>query len=154
MRQTTIINEKTRDKKWYVVDATNHIVGRLATSVALILRGKNKPTFTPHVDCGDNVIIINCNFAKFSANKMRTKKYYQHSLYPGGMKVKTAEELAQKHPEKILEKAIYGMLPKNKLGAQQYRNLFVYKDGKHHHAAQQPVELKIITEKNYNKEKI
>ena len=86
MRQTTILNDKTADKKWYVVDASNHVVGRLATQVAMILRGKYKPSFTPHVDCGDNVIIINCDKVRFTGNKLNGKIYYHHSLYPGGLK--------------------------------------------------------------------
>ncbi len=153
MRQTTILNDKTVDKKWYVIDATNHVVGRLATEVATILRGKNKPSFTPHVDCGDNVIIIGAGNIKFTGNKLDDKKYYHHSQYPGGLKVRNARNLLEKFPERVLEKAIKGMLPKNKLGAKQYRNLFVYADYKHRHAAQQPTELKIITTKK-NKENL
>ncbi len=153
MRQTTILNEKTVDKKWYVIDASNHVVGRLATEVAKILRGKNKENFTPHVDCGDNVIIINCKKIKFTGDKLNKKIYYRHSQYPGGLKKVVAKKMLDKFPERILEKAIKGMLPKTKLGAKQYRNLFVYSDSKHRHGAQQPLELKVNTIKN-NKEKI
>ncbi len=149
MRQTTILNSKTISKKWYIIDANNHVVGRLASEVAMILRGKNKPSFTPHVDCGDNVIIINAKNVKFTGNKMNDKKYYHHSQHPGGLKIRTAKDFMNKFPERILEKAIKGMLPKTRLGAKQYRNLFVYKNYKHQHMAQKPIEL--IIDKNGNK---
>ncbi len=154
LRQTTIINKATADKKWYVVDASNLIVGRLATQVAMILRGKNKPYFTPHVDCGDNVIIINADKIKFTGNKLDGKNYYRHSLYPGGLRVRTARTVLKKFPTRILEHAIKGMLPRTRLGADQFRNLFVYADHQHRHAAQQPIELKLTTSKTVKGEKV
>ncbi len=131
----------TRD--WYVVDAEGHTLGRLASEVAKILRGKNKPTYTPFVDTGDYVIIVNAEKIKVTGKKMDQKIYYHHSEYIGGMKEMTLKEKLDKKPEQVLELAIKGMLPKGPLGRQMYKKLFVYAGPEHKHAAQQPKELEI-----------
>ncbi|MFC2741695.1 MAG: 50S ribosomal protein L13, partial [Selenomonas sp.] len=124
--------------KWYVVDAAGQTVGRLAAEVAKVLRGKNKPTFTPHVDTGDFVIVINAEKAVFTGKKLTDKMYFRHSGYPGGTTFTAAGKLMEKAPEKVIEKAVRGMLPKNRLGAQMYRKLNVYAGSEHPHAAQKP----------------
>ncbi len=142
MRTTYMANAQNVDKKWYVVDAEGQTVGRLASQVAAVLRGKNKPTFTPHVDCGDNVIIINAEKAVFTGKKLDQKLYRHHSGYAGGLKEATAREVLNKHPERILMHAIKGMLPKNSLGRKQLTNVRIYAGAEHNHEAQQPIELK------------
>ncbi len=127
------------ERKWYVIDAEDQILGRLATVVANILRGKNKPNFTPHVDTGDFVVIINADKIQVSGKKETDKKYYRHSGYPGGLKVRTFRELMEKDPTKAIEKAVKGMLPHNTLGGEQFNKLKVYAGPEHPHAAQQPV---------------
>ncbi len=134
-------SEITHD--WLIIDAEGLTVGRLATEVATLLRGKHKPTFTPNMDCGDNVILINADKVKFSGNKLQDKTYYRHTGHPGGIKSETAERLMERAPERIMEKAIKGMLPKNILGRQVYRKLFVYAGSEHPHAAQKPKEYKL-----------
>jgi large subunit ribosomal protein L13 len=136
-------NAQNVERKWYLVDATDLVLGRLSTEVAAILRGKHKPTFTPHVDCGDYVIIVNAEKIALTGNKLQDKMYYRHSGYPGGLKQRNAKTLLDNQPEKILEKAIRGMLPKNKLGAAMYRKLFVYAGPEHPHQAQKPEVLNI-----------
>ncbi|MGL5020575.1 MAG: 50S ribosomal protein L13 [Mycoplasmatales bacterium] len=131
-------SEITRD--WFIIDATGLTVGRLSTEVATLLRGKHKPTYTPSMDGGDNVIIINADKVVFTGNKMKDKKYYRHTGHPGGLKSETAEKIMQRAPERIMESAVKGMLPKNILGRQMYRKLFVYAGSEHPHAAQQPKE--------------
>ena len=131
----------TRD--WYVVDATGYTLGRLASEVAKVLRGKNKPIFTPHMDCGDYVIIVNADKIKVTGKKLDQKIYYHHSDYVGGMKETTLKEKLAKKPEQVLELAVKGMLPKGPLGRQMYRKLYVYAGPDHKHAAQQPKELEI-----------
>ena len=131
----------TRD--WYVVDATGYTLGRLASEVAKVLRGKNKPIFTPHMDCGDYVIIVNADKIKVSGKKMDQKIYFHHSDYVGGMKETTLKEKMAKKPEQVLELAVKGMLPKGPLGRQMYKKLYVYAGPDHKHAAQQPKELEI-----------
>ena len=126
------------DRKWYIVDAEGEVVGRLSSKIAHILRGKHKTSFTPHVDCGDFVIIINADKVRFTGNKMMQKEYITHSLYPGGQKRRTPAEVLDKKPAYILEHAIKGMLPKNKLGKDMYRKLFVYEGAEHPHEAQKP----------------
>ncbi len=143
MNKTYSLKASEIQKDWLVIDAEGLTVGRLASEVAHLLRGKHKPTFTPHMDCGDNVIIINAEKVKFSGNKWSDKIYYRHTNHPGGLKQETAGQLLEKAPERILEKAIKGMLPKNKLGRQMYRNLYVYAGPDHKHEAQQPKEYKI-----------
>ena len=131
------------ERKWYVVDAADYTLGRLASQVAAVLRGKNKPTYTPFLDCGDNVIVINASKVKVTGKKLDQKVYYNHSEYVGGMKETTLKEMMEKHPERVIELAVKGMLPKGPLGRQMYTKLFVYAGPDHKHAAQQPKELAI-----------
>ncbi|MBF0358941.1 MAG: 50S ribosomal protein L13 [Magnetococcales bacterium] len=129
-------------REWFVVDAEDKVLGRLATEVAIRLRGKHKPMFTPHMDCGDFIVIVNADKVKLTANKMDDKLYYRHSRYPGGLKSKTArQELEGATPERVIESAIRGMLPKTKLGRDMYRKLKVYKGAEHPHSGQNPVAL-------------
>ncbi|MBF0444779.1 MAG: 50S ribosomal protein L13 [Magnetococcales bacterium] len=129
-------------REWFVVDAEDRVLGRLATEVALRLRGKHKPIFTPHMDTGDFIVIINADKIRLTANKLDDKLYYRHSRFPGGLKSKTArQELEGSHPERVVENAIRGMLPKTKLGRDMYRKLKVYKGAEHPHAGQNPVAL-------------
>lgn len=130
-------------RKWYVVDASGKTLGRLAARVAILLRGKHKPTFTPNVDTGDHVVIINAEKIHLTGNKMKTKTYTHHTGYPGGLKAVTAEHLHEKHPTDLLTKAIKGMLPKNPLGKQMARKLKVYAGSEHPHQAQSPESLAI-----------
>ena len=139
--KTFMASPATIDRKWYVVDATDMTLGRLASEVAKVLRGKNKPIFTPHIDCGDNVIVINAEKIKVTGKKMDQKVYYHHSDYVGGLKEATLREKLAKKPEQVIELAVKGMLPKNKLGRQMLTKLRVYKGAEHNHQAQQPVEL-------------
>ena len=138
MKTTFMANAANIERKWYVVDAAGQTVGRLAAEVAKVLRGKNKPTFTPHVDTGDFVIVINAEKAVFTGKKLTDKMYFRHSGYPGGTTFTAAGKLMEKAPEKVIEKAVRGMLPKNRLGAQMYRKLNVYAGSEHPHAAQKP----------------
>lgn len=131
------------DRSWYVVDAERKVLGRLATRVADVLRGKHKPIFTPYVDTGDFVVVINAEKVHLTGTKMENKKYYRHSGYPGGLKVTTPAELLRKKPEAIIMNAVKGMLPKTKLGRQQIKKLKVYAGKDHPHQAQQPSELKV-----------
>ncbi len=131
------------ERSWVLVDADGATLGRLATQVAMILRGKNKPSFTPHVDCGDNVVIINAEKVKLTGNKLSDKQYVRHSGYPGGVRVTTPAEYLKKKPEFIIEKAVKGMLPRTRLGAAQLRNLKVYAGAEHPHAAQNPKTIKL-----------
>lgn len=131
------------DRKWYIVDAENQTLGRLATKVATVLRGKHKVTYTPHVDCGDYVIVINANKIKLTGNKMADKMYYNHSGFPGGLRERNAQTMIEKYPEEMVERAIKGMLPHNSLGAKMYKKLFVYADANHKHEAQKPKALEI-----------
>ena len=138
MRQTFMANEANIDRKWFVVDAEGETLGRLSSEIASILRGKHKATYTPHVDTGDNVIIINADKIYLSGNKEQDKIYYRHSNHPGGLKSVSAGELKEKNPVRLLETSIKGMLPNNKLGEKQGKKLFVYAGAEHPHAAQQP----------------
>jgi large subunit ribosomal protein L13 len=131
------------DRSWYVVDAQSKVLGRLATRVADVLRGKHKPIFTPYVDTGDFVVVINAEKVHLTGTKMENKKYYRHSGYPGGLKVTTPAELLRKKPEAIIMNAVKGMLPKTKLGRHQLKKLKVYAGKDHPHQAQQPSELKV-----------
>ncbi len=126
------------ERKWYVVDAEGKTLGRLASEVAAILRGKHKPTYTPHVDTGDHVIIINAEKVELTGKKLTNKLYYRHSLHPGGLKVRTALEMRTNYPEQMLERAIRGMLPKGSLGRQMFKKLHVYRGSEHPHQAQKP----------------
>lgn len=138
MRQTFMANESNIERKWFVVDAEGQTFGRLSSEVASILRGKYKPTFTPHVDTGDYVIIINADKIQFTGKKATDKVYYRHSGYTGGIKSVTAGELREKNPVRLMENAIQGMLPKNPLGRKTAKKLFVYAGSEHPHAAQNP----------------
>ena len=129
------------ERTWYVIDAENEIIGRLASQVATILRGKHKPSFTPHVDCGDYVIVVNADKARFSGNKEDAKLYYRYSGYPGGLKTRTAREMRQRRPEHLVRHAVKGMLPKGPLGRQMLKKLKVYAAPTHPHEAQQPQVL-------------
>ena len=130
-------------RQWYVVDATDCTLGRLATQVATILKGKHKPTYTPHVDCGDYVIIVNADKVKISGDQDFKKFYYRHSMFPGGLKTRSTKLMREKYTVEWVEKAIRGMLPHNKLGDVQRKHVFVYTGPDHPHAAQKPVELKV-----------
>ena len=141
MNKTPLPSVDSLDRQWYLVDAENQTLGRLASEVASVLRGKNKPTYTPHLDTGDFVIVINADKVRVSGNKATQKIYRRHSGRPGGMKTETFAHLQARIPERIVEKAIKGMLPHNALGRQLFRKLKVYKGSEHPHAAQQPQVL-------------
>ncbi|MBQ7992986.1 MAG: 50S ribosomal protein L13 [Solobacterium sp.] len=143
MRQTTMLKPNEVEHKWYVVDATDCTLGRLATQVATVLRGKHKPAYTPHVDCGDYVIVVNADKVKITGDQDEKKFYYRHSGYPGGMKVRSTKLMREKYTVEWVERAIKGMLPHNKLGDVQRKHVFVYTGPDHPHAAQKPVELKV-----------
>ena len=143
MRQTTMLKPKEVERTWYVVDGEGKTLGRLSTVVASVLRGKHKPTYTPNVDCGDYVIVINADKIVVTGNKLDTKNYYHHSQYPGGMRVRSMRTMKEKYTVEWVEKSIQGMLPHTKLGNAQRKHLFVYKGSEHPHAAQKPVELKV-----------
>ena len=133
----------TIEREWYVVDATGHTLGRLASEIATILRGKNKPTYTPHIDTGDYVIVVNAEKIQVTGKKLDQKIYYHHSDYVGGMKETTLREMMNKKPEKVIELAVKGMLPKGPLGRQMYTKLHVYAGPEHNHEAQKPEVLEI-----------
>jgi large subunit ribosomal protein L13 len=135
-------NEASVQRNWYVVDGTNQTVGRVCAKIAAVLRGKNKAYYTPHVDCGDYVVVTNAEKVKFTGNKLEEKVYLNFSGYPGGLREETAKNLQQRRPEVIVERAVKGMLPKNRLGRKMYKKLFVYAGSEHPHSAQQPKELK------------
>lgn len=134
-------NEATVQRTWYVVDGTNQTVGRMCAKIAAVLRGKNKAYYTPHVDCGDYVILINADKVVFTGNKMDDKKYLTYSGYPGGQKSESAKSLLNRRPDALLERAIKGMLPKNRLGRKLFKKLFVYAGSNHQHTAQKPQTL-------------
>jgi large subunit ribosomal protein L13 len=133
----------TVTRQWYVVDGTGLTLGRLASEVASVLRGKNKPTFTPNVDCGDFVIVVNADKIVVTGDQTNKKNYYSHSMFPGGLRVRSTRTMREQYTVEWVEKAIHGMLPHTKLGDVQRKHLFVYKGAEHPHAAQKPVELKI-----------
>ena len=143
MKTTFMANAQNIERKWYLIDAEGQTLGRLASEVAKILRGKNKPTFTPHVDTGDFVIVINAEKVKFTGKKLTDKFYFRHSGYPGGTTFTSAGQMLQKFPERVVEHAVKGMLPKNRLGAQMYRKLNVYAGAEHPHAAQKPEKIEL-----------
>ena len=136
--KTISANKATVQKEWLVIDATDMILGRLSSEVAKLLRGKHKPNFTPHVDCGDNVVVINTDKVKLTGKKWTDKQYFSHTGYPGGQKIATPNELKAKSATLLVEHAVKGMLPKNKLGSKMYRNLYVYEGAAHKHEAQEP----------------
>ncbi len=143
--KTLSINKENADKKWLLVDAKGQSLGRLASRVAFALRGKHKTNYTPHADCGDNVVIINAAEVKLSGSKMTEKEYVRHTGFPGGQRFSTPTQLMQKHPERVLEKAVRGMLPKNRLGRELFRNLYVYVGATHNQEAQQPQSIDLTT---------
>ncbi|MDX1522194.1 MAG: 50S ribosomal protein L13 [Anaerolineae bacterium] len=144
MKKTTVsATEKDIQKDWYVVDAQGQTLGRLATQIATVLRGKHKPLFTPHVDCGDYVIVVNAEKIHVTGQKMTQKKYYRHSGYPGGLKQVTLRDQLQKFPTRVIEGAVRGMLPKNRLGRRMFKKLKVYAGPNHPHDAQQPKPLEV-----------
>lgn len=143
--KTVSANRATVTKEWVLVDATDVVLGRLASKVAKILRGKNKPSFTPHVDCGDNVIVINAEKVRLTGNKLNDKIYLSYSGYPGGQRKQTPAELLAKYPERLIEKAVKGMLPKNRLGDKVYGNLKVYVGSEHKQEAQSPKVIDLNT---------
>ena len=136
--KTTMANANTVERKWYVIDAKAQRLGRLSTEAATLLRGKHKPSFTPHVDCGDYVIVVNAQAIELTGNKWAQKTYYRHSQYPGGLTAVVAKDMNKKHPERMIEMAVKGMLPKGRLGRQMGKKLFVYAGEDHPHQAQQP----------------
>mgnify|MGYP001079559485 CR=1 FL=1 len=142
--KTVSANKATVNKEWVLIDAENMVLGRLATEVARMLRGKNKPEFTPHVDCGDNVIVINAEKVVLTGNKMTDKEYFRHTGYPGGQRIQSPQQILAKYPERLVEKAVKGMLPKTKLGRAIFRNLHVVVGPEHKFEAQKPkvVDLK------------
>lgn len=139
--KTFMASPATIDRKWYVVDADGMTLGRLASEIAKVLRGKNKPIFTPHMDTGDYVIVVNAEKVKVTGKKLDQKIYYHHSEYVGGMKETTLKEMLAKHPDRVVEMAVKGMLPKGPLGRQMYKKLFVYAGPEHKHEAQKPEVL-------------
>ena len=141
--KTVSANKATVNKEWVLVDAQNEVVGRLCAKIAMVLRGKHKPNYTPHVDCGDNVIVVNADKVRFTGKKWSEKEYVRHTGYPGGQRITIAQELMRKNPIAVVEKAVKGMLPKNKLGAALYRNLHVYAGAEHPHEAQQPQTINL-----------
>ncbi len=143
MKDTYMQKKEEVKRNWYVVDAKGKNLGRVASKVATILRGKHKPTYTPHVDCGDFVIVVNASQVNLTGAKLDKKIYYNHSGYTGGLRERTARVMKEQYPEEMMERAIKGMLPKGRLGRQMYKKLFVYAGEEHPHKAQQPVELKV-----------
>lgn len=141
---TTFMQKKAEvERKWYVIDANGKPLGRVASKAAHILRGKHKVTFTPHVDCGDYVIIINAQKVELTGNKLEDKMYYNHSQYPGGLRTRSAKVMRKDYPEEMLELAVKGMLPHGRLGRAMFKKLFVYAGEEHKHQAQKPVEINI-----------
>ena len=140
---TFMQKKETVDRKWYVVDAEGKTLGRLATKVATVLRGKHKPTYTPHIDCGDYVIVINADKVVLTGNKLDDKMYYNHSGFPGGLRERNAKTMIEKYPEEMVERAIKGMLPHNPLGRAMGKKLFVYAGADHKHEAQKPEVMEV-----------
>ena len=143
MKTTVFLNAGTAKHDWVLVDATDKTLGRLATKIAMVLRGKHKPEFTPNADTGDYVVVINAEKIRVTGNKLQGKLYWRHTEYPGGIKSESLAEMLDKHPERAIEKAVKGMLPKGPLGYAQFRKLKVYAGDKHPHAAQQPKTLQV-----------
>ena len=143
MKNTYMQKKETVERNWYVIDAEGVNLGRLATRVADVLRGKHKPTFTPHIDCGDFVIVVNASKVNLTGNKLNDKIYYNHSGYTGGLRERTAKEMRENYPVEMIERAVKGMNPHNRLGRQVAKKLFVYEGAEHPHMAQKPVEMKV-----------
>ena len=140
---TFMQKKETVDRKWYVIDAQGESLGRVAAKAAHILRGKHKPTFTPHIDCGDYIIVINASKVNLTGNKLENKMYYNHSMYTGGLRERTAKVMREEYPEEMIERAVKGMLPHNRLGRQMYKKLFVYAGSEHKQQAQKPEVLEV-----------
>ena len=143
--KTYVATPTDRERDWYVVDAAGKTLGRLATQIADVLRGKRKPTYTPHIDTGDFVVVINAEQIAVTGNKLADKRYYRHSGYPGGLKSRTLQEMLDRRPEEVIRKAVRGMLPRNRLARKQLTKLKIYAGPDHPHAAQQPAVLEIET---------
>ena len=143
MKDTYMQRKEDVVRNWYVVDAEGQNLGRVAAQVSKVLTGKCKPTYTPHIDCGDNVIVINASKVNLTGKKLDNKIYYNHSGYTGGLRERTAREMKENYPVEMIERAVKGMLPKGRLGRQMYKKLFVYEGSEHPHAAQKPVEMKL-----------
>lgn len=141
--KTVFANEKTVNKEWVVVDATSQVLGRLSSEIAMIIRGKRKTDYSPHVDCGDNVIVINADKVKLTGKKWTDKKYVRYTGYPGGQRIASPRQVMEKNPTRLVEMAVKGMLPKNRLGRALFRNLYVYAGSDHPHEAQKPREVKL-----------
>ena len=141
--KTFMQTKETVERKWYVIDAADKPLGRVATKAATILRGKHKATFTPHIDCGDYVIIVNASKVKLTGNKINDKMYYNHSGFPGGLRTRNAKTMLESYPVEMVERAVNGMLPNGPLGRQMYRKLFVYAGSEHKHEAQKPTTITI-----------
>ena len=135
--------KETVERKWYVIDAEGKSLGRVASLAAKYLRGKHKPTYTPHIDCGDNIVIINAQKVTLTGNKLEDKMYYDHSMYQGGLRERTAKVMREQYPTEMMERAVKGMLPHNRLGRQMYKKLFVYAGNEHKHQAQKPEVLEV-----------
>lgn len=140
--KTASLNKATTEKNWVIVDADSQILGRMSSEVAKMIRGKHKPSYTPHVDCGDNVIVINADKIRLTGNKWTEKQYVRHTGYPGGQRIQTPNQIKAKSSTILVEKAVKGMLPGNRLGSQLFKNLFVYEGSEHPHEAQKPKEIK------------
>ena len=141
--KTFMLRKEDVEHKWYIIDAEGKNLGKVAALAASVLRGKNKPTYTPHIACGDNVIIINAEKVNLTGNKLDKKMYYNHSGYPGGLRERTARTMIERYPVEMVERAVKGMLPKNRLGRQIYKQLFVYAGSEHKHQAQKPERLEV-----------
>lgn len=141
--KTFMQTKENVERVWYVIDATDIPLGRVASKAASVLRGKHKPTYTPSVDCGDYVIIVNADKVKLTGNKLQDKMYYNHSGYPGGLRERNAKVMIESYPEEMMERAVKGMLPHGPLGRAMGKKLFVYRDANHKHEAQKPIELKV-----------
>ena len=143
MKNTFMQRKEDVVRNWYVIDAEGVSLGRLATKVATVLRGKHKPTYTPHIDCGDYIIIVNAQKVNLTGNKLDDKMYYNHSMYPGGLRERTARIMRENYPIEMIERAVKGMLPHNRLGRAMGKKLFVYEGSDHPHAAQKPIVMEI-----------
>ena len=143
MKNTYMQKKETVERKWYVIDAEGKSLGRVAALAAVYLRGKHKPTYTPHIDCGDNIVIINAQKVNLTGNKLEDKMYYDHSMYQGGLRERTAKVMKEQYPVEMMERAVKGMLPHNRLGRQMYKKLFVYAGNEHKHEAQKPEVLEV-----------
>ena len=141
--KTFMQSNETVTREWYLIDAKDIALGRVAAKAAAMLRGKHKVTYTPNIDCGDNIIIINASQVLLTGNKLDGKKYYDHSRYAGGLRTRTAKEMVENYPVEMVERAVKGMLPHNRLGRAMYKKLFVYAGNEHPHAAQKPKEIKV-----------